>query len=306
MNEEAWLDSSKLETFNLCPQKYAYRYEQHLVPLERKRDNPLLFGGALHRALETLYRGTAFDKVACPLGPCVRCRGDEIPRISATFLTAYSDDPTDPKEIRTVDRGLDLLVQYLNKWKREPFKIVGVECPFELQRRADGDHDVISFKYIGRIDLIINWGDVWMTVDHKSTTRFGLLFDSSFKLSGQFTGYMLGATAITGHEVTNAMANALRITTKIDDSSFARIFTTRTPEEFEVWEQQIKTQVAQIHAMRRTGFFPKAAPFACGAYNRICEYYPLCVASSEQRKTLIESSYERVVWEPRKVEDAVG
>jgi hypothetical protein len=294
MNEE-WLDSSKLETFQLCPQKYRYRYEEHLVPLERKRDNPLLFGGALHRSLESLYKGTAFDRVACPLGPCRRCNGQPIPRISAIFLTNYTDDPTDLKEIRTVDRGLELLVQYLNKWKREPFKTVAVEQTFELPMGI--------FKYIGRIDLIINWGDVWMTVDHKSTSRFGLLFDSSFKLSGQFTGYMLGASAITGHEITNAMANALRITTKIDDSSFARIFTTRTPVEFEEWQRQVEYQAQTILAMRAANLFPKNAPFACGAYNRICDYYPLCVAAPEQREVLKTSSYEVQPWEPRKDSD---
>jgi PD-(D/E)XK nuclease superfamily len=304
MGDEYWLDSSKVDAFHLCPQKYAYRYEEHLVPVDRKRDSPILFGGAIHKALETLYRGTAFDKVKCPLGPCARCKGNEIPRFAAIFLANYLDDPDDPREIRTVDRGLELLGMYLAKWRREPFKVLAVEVPFELSYethdRVDGD---LTFKYIGRIDLIIDYDGTPMTVDHKSTTRFGMVFDSSFKLSGQFTGYMKGGSKIINQEITSALANALRVTTKIDDASFARIFTHRTPEEFDTWENELRHVASEIVRMRETGFWPKSAPFACGAYNRICEYYPLCISAKQTRETLKQAAYEYLPWEPRKVDD---
>lgn len=302
-DEEYWLDSSKIETFHLCPQKYEYRYEEHLVPIDRKRDSPILFGGAIHRSLETLYRGTAFNSAPCPLGDCARCRGNPIPNISAVFLANYTDDPEDPREIRTVDRGLDLLAQYLGKWRREPFKVIAVEVPFELPMEGEHEWDRYMFKYIGRMDLIIEQDDTPMTVDHKTTTRFGMVFDSSFKLSGQFTGYMKGASKLIGREVHAALVNALRVTTKIDDSSFARIYTHRTPEEFELWEQTVRHAATQIIEMRHAKFFPRSAPFACGAYNRVCEYYPLCISAAQTRETLKQSAYEVVPWEPRKVEE---
>jgi len=296
MDEDFWLDNSKLDTFMLCPQKYAYRFEEHLVPIERKRDSALMFGGAIHKALETLYKGTAFEQVPCPLGPCVRCRDKTIPRISATFLKNYEDDPDDPREMRTVDRGLDLLVQYLSKWRREGFKVLAVEIPFELPHKTYG----VTFTYVGRIDLFVDWEGVPLVVDHKTTTRFGMIFDSSFKLSGQFTGYMRGAQHKFHRPVTNGLVNAIRVTSKIDDSSFARIYTQRTPEDFDVWERQVNHLAAEILEMRATGFFPKSAPFACGAYNRVCEYYPLCISAAQTRETLKQSAYERVPWEPRK------
>src|SRR5262245_37597819 len=101
---EFWLDSSKIETFHLCPQKYQYRYVEHLVPVDRKRESALMFGGAIHKSLEALYKGTGFEKVPCPLcqNGCFYCKGREIPRMSALFLANYSDDPEDLKEIRTV------------------------------------------------------------------------------------------------------------------------------------------------------------------------------------------------------------
>jgi RecB family exonuclease len=294
---EFWLDSSKIETFLLCPRKYAYRFEEHLVPIDRKRDSALMFGGAMHRALESLYKGTGFDKVPCPLCEegCLRCKGNMIPRLSAVFLANYTDDPEDPKEIRTVDRGLELLQGYLGKWRREPFKVLKVEQPLDLEFE--------SFHYIGRMDLIVDYEGTIMVVDHKTTTRFGMVFDAGFKLSGQFTGYMKGASRIIGQPIHAGMANALRITTKIDDQSFARIFTHRTPEEFDVWQHEVRFVGRQIREMQHDGFFPKAAPFACGAYNRICEYYPLCIASAQTRETLKQSAYERVPWEPRKGSD---
>jgi len=296
MDNEFWLDNSKLETFMLCPQKYAYRFEEHLVPVEGKRDSALMFGGAIHKALETIYKGTGFDQVPCPLGPCARCRNQPINHVAATFLKSYQDDPEDPREIRTVDRGLELLIQYLFKWRREPFKAIAVEIPFELPFSLAG----LTFKYVGRIDLFAEWEDVPMVVDHKTTTRFGMIFDSSFKLSGQFTGYMRGAQHKFNRPVTNGLVNAMRVTTKIDDSSFARIYTQRTPDEFDAWEKQVKHLATQILEMRASGFFPKSAPFACGAYNRICEYYPLCVSAAQTRATLKQSAYKIQPWEPRK------
>jgi len=297
MGDEFWLDSSKIEAFNLCPQKYAYRYEEHLVPADAKRQSALMFGGAIHKSLEALYKGIGFDKVKCPLCDqgCFYCKGVEIPRLSALFLANYTDDPEDPKEIRTVDRGLEILATYLTKWRRDPFRVLAVEKPFEIYLTTVHS----TFKYIGRIDLIVDYEGTAMTVDHKTTTRFGMVFDAGFKLSGQFTGYMRGASELTGREIHSAMSNAIRVTTKISDDSFARIFTHRTPEEFDQWEREVQYVGRTISEMRETGFWPKAAPFACGAYNRICDYYPLCIAAAQTRETLKKTAYEVVPWEPR-------
>ncbi|GEM_PF-4221116 len=307
MGDEFWLDSSKIEAFHLCPQKYAYRYEEHLVPVDRKRDSPIMFGGALHRCLESLYKGTAFDKVDCPLhepqSGCFRCKGVQISRIAALLLANYTDDPEDPKEIRTVDRGLEILAGYISKWGREPFKVLEVEKPFELHMQSYHTFDVFDFLYIGRIDLIVDYEGVPMTVDHKSTTRFGMVFDAGFKLSGQFTGYMKGGSTLIGKEITGAMSNAIRVTTKISDESFARIFTHRTPEEFDTWQREVQYVARTIIEMRETKHWPRSAPFACGAYNRICEYYPLCIAAAQTRETLKQSAYEVLVWEPRRAEE---
>lgn len=305
MGDEFWLDSSKIEAFHLCPQKYAYRYEEHLLPVDVRRGSALMFGGAIHKALETLYKGTGFDKVKCPLCDqgCFYCKGIPISRIAAVFLANYTDDPEDPKEIRTVDRGLEILAAYLTKWRRDPFKVLAVEQPFELTMQSYHTYDVFDFLYIGRIDLIVDYEGTDMTVDHKTTTRFGMVFDAGFKLSPQFTGYMKGASKLIGREIHSAMSNAIRITTKIGDDSFARIFTHRTPEEFDAWENEVRYVARTIVEMRETKHWPKSAPFACGAYNKICEYYPLCIASAQTRETLKQSAYKVEPWEPRKAED---
>jgi len=306
MGDEFWLDSSKIDTFLLCPQKYAYRYEEHLLPVDRKRDSPIMFGSALHKCLESYYTGTAFDKVPCPLhepdSGCFRCKGNPISNIAALFLANYTDDPEDPKEVRTVDRGLEILAAYLSKWQREPFKVLAVEKKFDIAMTSSHYFGEFDFNYIGRIDLIVDYEGTPMTVDHKSTTRFGMVFDAGFKLSGQFTGYMRGASKLIDEPIHAAMSNAIRVTTKISDESFARIFTHRTPEEFDRWEFQTKYVAQQIANMSGDKFFPRAAPFACGAYNRVCEYYPLCIASAQTRETLKQSAYEVVVWDPRERE----
>jgi hypothetical protein len=292
-----WLDSSKISELNLCPRKYYYRHERHLVPLSNEGDpghwaNPMTFGHALHAALASYYDGSAFRKETCPCPDvCRHCQGKPIPRIIAQFLINYPWDPDDPKDPRTRDRGIEIISVYLGKWQREPFKVVGVECSFAL--------DFGEFTYIGRIDLLKEESGKLAPLDHKSTTRFGMIFEQQFKLSHQMTGYMRGVEKITGEPVTEGEINALRITSRIDvDESFARMTTTRTPEDFEEWEFQVRQAFEEIKRFRSLNYWPMRAPFACSAYNRTCEYYNLCTTGASRREEMITRSFMHRPWTP--------
>src|SRR6266478_5806550 len=165
------LSWSRVDTFHLCPQKYAYRYEENLsggtvVPYEGADGEaktlvyayvyPLAFGSGLHAALATIYDGTAFEPVHCPCeDTCEFCerlfakqgakptyRGRWMYKCIAQFLLHYPWDPdpvTSPREPRTRARGVALIHAYLEHWKREAFKVEAVEQEFELPfYRDDG------------------------------------------------------------------------------------------------------------------------------------------------------------------------
>jgi len=275
-----------VDTFNLCPRKYYYKYELNLTPADEGLDLPIAFGDAVHRSLASLYLGTAFDYVPCPCESfCDFCKARPIQRIAAEFLARYPTDPDDVRDPRTRIRGLELIAAYLGKWKREPFRVLAVEVPFELEVGPE-------LKYVGKMDLLVEQDGLVYPLDHKTTSRTGYLFDAQFKLSVQISGYVVLASIITGQPVHQAIINGIRVAGKVDpDQTFFRQITTRTPEDIAEWETGIR-DVHRLIQQFRWSQFPKAAPYACVAYNRLCEYYQLCTSGAATRETLLETAYK--------------
>lgn len=290
-----WLDASKVDLLHLCPQKYFWRIESGLVPLYEDPINPMSFGFALHAGLESLYDGSGFEMSTCPCPTfegCRFCKGLKIPKFLVSFLINYPEDPQDERDPRTQLRGVEILCRYIEKWKTDQFDVIAVEVPFTIPFR--------EFNFIGRIDLVGRWKDSQRLFpnDHKSTTRFGDLFDQQFKLSIQMTGYIVALESIMHEEVNEAQINAIRVTTKIDEDSFKRILTSRSPEEKERWKQEIQSAWEMIKHHRATGFWPRHAPYACSAYFRRCEYYALCTSGPATQEDLIRNSFEYKPWTP--------
>jgi PD-(D/E)XK nuclease superfamily len=285
-SEVIQLSASRVDTFNLCPRKYFYKYERNLAPAEEAVDLPIAFGDGIHRSLATLYLGTAFDYVQCPCGTfCDFCKARPIQRIAAEFLARYPADPDDVRDPRTRIRGLELIAAYVSKWRRESFRVLAVEVPFELELQP-------NLRYVGKMDLLVEQEGLVFPIDHKTTSRTGYLFDAQFKLSVQISGYVVIASVLTGQPVYQAMINGIRVAGKIDpDVTFFRQTTSRTPEDIAEWEDHIR-DVHRLIQQFRWSRFPKAAPYACVAYNRLCEYYQLCTAGAATREHLMESAYK--------------
>ena len=292
-----WLDASKIDLLSMCPKKFFWRHEMGLVT-KGDLGTAIRFGHAIHKALESIYLGTGFDECYCPCPDfegCAFCKGNKIPRCAMLFLLYYNIEPEDDRDVRTRDRGLELIVAYLEKWGQEPFTALATEVPFVIE--------MAGFSYIGRVDLIVNYNGL-MPVDHKTTRFFGDAFIRQFKLSGQMTGYIRGLQLIYPEEnITKAMINCLRITTKIDGESFGRWFTNRTPYEIAEWEREVQSAWDRIQQYRTTGHWPKHAPYACTSYNKTCEYYSLCTSQPDVQKDLINEAFEVKEWEPVVIPD---
>jgi hypothetical protein len=310
---DEWLDGSKISMLHLCPQKFYRRYEQHLQPkVEHLEDyaNAANFGTALHAGLAALYSGEAMveDTCPCPALQCEYCGGRKIPRIIARFLLHYpTDPPIDPdsryKDPRTRDTGIEILKTYVQlffKQRRDSFTVVGTELGFDLPfNDTDG---TLVFTYVGRIDLLIldELNGALTPWDHKSTTKWDKFWESGWRLNHSMTGYMYSTHKFTGVPCMNGVINGIRVGSKIDESSFKRLNTGRTPTEFDEWQKEVWNAWALIQLYRKQNFWPKHSPFACSAYYRQCEYYNLCCASGdkEMERNLIEANFEKREWHP--------
>lgn len=299
-----WLDGSKIDLLNLCPRKFFYRHERHLVPrVDHFIADAANFGIAIHKGLETLHLSrSAFERVSCPcptMEGCDICRGERIPEFIAHFLLHYPTDPVNPKDARTRRRGVEILIAYLERYRNEGCTTLAVEIPFSIPfTHGEGE---VAFEYLGRIDRIVksHANDKVLPSDFKTTSRFGDLFDSQFKLSVAQTGYMVAVESILGVPVDSSLIDAIRVTTRISpEESFMRFETYRTPEEKDEWHQEVWDAWERVKRYRESGFWPKAAPFACNAYMRRCEYWGLCTSGEAVRRTLIETAFMEQPWNP--------
>lgn len=297
-----WLDSSKIATFHLCPQKYQWRYELHLVPLGGSVINAAAFGTAIHAALATLFNGTSSDMVTCPcpdLEGCGICQGNQIPRYFMEFLIWYPWDPDGENDVRTRTNGLKLLRIYLEKYRQQGFEVVdgSVERTIAIEMG--------EFTYMLRLDLVTKDRSTGehMPVDHKTTRFFSDLYTQPYALSIQLAGQAVGTELITGQPVDTAMIDMLRTTSKIDDDSFKRPIITITPETKQRWKSEVEDVWELIKRNREVDFWPRHAPFSCSAYNTLCPYFALCTSGPEQQKLLMETAYKEVVWNPLNLTD---
>lgn len=264
-----WYDSSKLTTYNVCPRKYYFRFERNLI---KKGDTqtPLVFGTAFHSALESLYRGQG------------------LAAATQSFLERFPEEAEGGDRTRVA--GQRLLAAYAAKWRNENFNLVSEpEQAFHFP--------IDDWEYVGRIDLlVVDPEGVIRPMDHKTTTRFGQQFELGFKVDVQITGYIVGARRLTNSRVTEAIINAVRITSKISDESFARKFTTRLQWEIDEWFDEVRGIVSRIRESRKTNKWPKHAPEACFSYNSVCPYFGICL--SRDKESVIETSYKEEIWEP--------
>ena len=102
MSEERIWDFSTLDVFQTCRKKYYWMLVRNL---QTKTKSPaLLFGGAVHNALDCYYT-----------------KGAE--KAKKLFRETYKD--IEGEEIRTVDNGLKLLDNYAQVYAKEPFSVLG-------------------------------------------------------------------------------------------------------------------------------------------------------------------------------------
>ena len=145
-------DYTAVNTFQTCRKKYYYQMVRHL---QTKTKSPaLLFGGAIHDALDAYYVD-GLDKAIKVFGE--------------TYIETEGDD------LRTLENGVKLLEQYAIVYANEPFKILG-------KPEAGFVFPIGDMLWGGRMDLLVEWGgDLWI-MEHKTTSSLRGSFFKQFEI----------------------------------------------------------------------------------------------------------------------------
>ena len=266
-------DNTMIKAFQSCPRYYYWRHIRHLTT--RTKPLPLLFGIAIHEGMETYYK-----------------TNDDVKAIEA-FAQSFGLVEGDDK--RNLDNGARILASYMREYPiaAEPWEIVHVEKGFEIVLE-EGLH------YCGRIDMIIEWSNYGkLIVDHKTASWISDNYMKAHATDRQFSGYIVGMKQYFP-KVYGAMVNVLEVPKTLKrDPKVQRELTTRSEVDQALWVVETKQIVAAIRKCEEATTWPMNAPFYCTAWNRLCDYFPLCTSKCHPDNARIpEEAYVVEEWLP--------
>jgi len=240
LRQSLHLSSSQVNQYLLCSKKYEYSYVRGIPPTHTSVN--LLFGSAIHSALETYYRhhqqqhgkALAADdlvKVFCDAIASHRA-GSDIP-------IRYSKEMSDMDAVEQL--GHQMLTVFCEQINLEGYSIEAVELPLSAPLyHPDGTES--GFDLIGVIDLLLmdESTGALVAVDHKtSRNSYSLaMCDDSIQMSLyawllEKNGYLQKDSRSVGGPPFRGRFDVLR---KLKSPKFEQIELTRTEKDLQRFE----------------------------------------------------------------------
>ena len=266
-----YVDSTMLRSWLTCRKHYELRHVRHLAPIIVSA--PLSFGKAWHTITEMLAQGMSTEGAI------------------KVFKEIYTNETKD--ELRTVNKGVELINLYTKKYKVEPFKFLHTETPFALPL----ENDIVL---CGKEDAIIEWNDEIYVFERKTTSRLGITFFNKFRLDYQIDIYCLACRELVG-SCSGAVIDAVRVCkpkAKME-VDLVRDVVGRTDRDLDT----AKEEIIKIVGDMRQGVGIYKNKMSCYTWGG-CEFLPIC--ESYENPKVIRDFYKESAWNPMKgIEEVV-
>ena len=265
-----YIDSTKLRSWLTCRKHYELRHLRHLAPIVVSA--PLSFGKAWHTIAEMLAKGKTTEEAI------------------TNYKTIYTNETKD--ELRTVNKGVELINLYTKKYKIEPFKYLHTETPFAMPLQDD-------IVLCGKEDAIVEWNGEIYVFERKTTSRLGITFFKKFRQDYQIDIYCLACRELVG-SCAGAIIDAVRVCkpkAKME-VDLVRDIVGRTDRDLDTAKEEIIEIVKDI----RNGkiYKNKMSCYTWGGG----EFLPIC--ESHENPKVIRDFYKESRWNPTKgVEEQV-
>lgn len=314
------IDNSSLELFVSCPRKTMF---QHILGWRAPGRSALVYGDAIHRALEARYKSQLTDH----FGLC---------ELMNTEVDKAFTSPVGIDEWRTPSQAKETCRRYLLEYAAEDLDIVHkdnipfVEVPFSqyLGKLEIGGDDIripdnvdphnfvkrifgkparpniqnIHVFWTGKIDLVLRRDSQIFVMDHKTTSVLGESFWKQFDLSMPQQGYCWATSKILGEQITGTIINAIvgRRPTKTGTAlEFHRRTYVYPSWQLEDWPQNCIKIVRSFIEQLLYGDFPGHYKDCVNMYG-VCPFHAVCTIPPNQREMLLRSAYEQNNWSPLK------
>lgn len=264
MTNTLYIDNTMISCFNQCPQKFKWRHVEHLTS-KGSESSALTFGAAMHKALETLYKGESLE---------------------TAILSFQKEMPEQEGEgARSIVNGVKLIEAYHKKWFPENFKVIKVEVSANIELTKD-------IIFCGRLDTIIERdGEVYI-LEHKTTSNFKWFIPTP---NHQVSGYLYILNEM-GYKPEGCIVNLMLVSKTKND--FHRIITQRDTEQLNDWRKIILTTKLNIDKCESTNWWPR---YTHSCWN--CGYVDLCNSDENALEYVKESLYLKKQWKPWEVSE---
>jgi len=267
------IDSTMLNTFNSCPQKFYDEFGLGLRPVETSID---LHAGAVFSAtLERFYREVFLNGCDTTVA---------LGRAYATFTHEWGDFVIrKEKHPKTPENMWAAVESYVSTYPPrtdpcQPYFTDNVPSfefsfaiPLDFPRfplHPSGD----PFIYVGRFDLFGKWNDLPVVRDEKTAQRLEYNWAEKWDLRSQFLGYCW-ALQCSGIPCNTAIVRGVIITTK----EIRQVEAIKTYPQFLIdrWFVQLRQNLIRLRNCYEAGYWDYNLGETCIAYSH-CPFMPLC------------------------------
>lgn len=290
------IDNTALDAFMTCPRKYYYG-----MVLHRRKEGPpspaIAYGSAWHKALEVHYK-----------------TGGDYMAVQKAVVMSWEPHER-PDDHRTVERVLSSYQSYMNRWGdhdtdlRIHGKTVGwpdsplVECSTEISWPG------AIHPYAGKIDRIVQIGDLYYVEDHKTSSRMGEYWAKDWDPSNQMMGYVWMAQKLTGLTIQGVRINfhaVLKTQDKFDRAiiAFSQDRLREWSLNYNYWISRIEAEMDIAELIREgadlegnDAAFPMNLN-ACRGKFGACVYRDVCTSPVRLRDRILEADFVVAPWDP--------
>ncbi len=292
------IDSSKIQGYIECPRMFFY---EHVLGWRKTApNNHLVFGSAVHEALEHLYLH-GFS------GASMR---DAYMKFLVYYRAEFSEHTDALFEPKTPDRFLQLLIEYVQMYQND-FDKYSVLYTEVTGRAPLTDEINIIFK----IDAILRErsNGHYKTLEHKTKQGpFNNTWDAGWTLGIQAGTYTHALYCLyPPDQVDGVLINGLGMSkTKKYTFAFNRVPVYKTPAQMQIWHSSIMYWINRLQSdfaglaettessniMECFNLNPKS----CTNWGRVCPYHDFCISwpNPIQRSHEPPIGFKIEFWEP--------
>lgn len=279
-NRSMCINASSIDIIMTCPRKAEYALSRDLRGSDESE--ALVFGTAIHSALEAFYR-------AAPGSRKIEDLHQAFDAAAEGKLLAESN------EKRSIENGHKILSKYFEVYANDPWVIYTdnqgpfVERSFELEFSVAKYNDLPFSVYVhGQIDAILQNTETGELVvcDHKTTSTVSDLMNR-VNPNLQFSLYAWAANEL-GIKTDRVMVNAIQVAkTKCD---LLRVFTSRGEDDWSELRSTVHAAARTYHEAQAKKSWPMNTS-SCSNYGG-CQYLEICSTAKGQRENMIRSKYD--------------